>query len=269
MIYDLIAKTINNYLGEGDYYVSYANNHDQNWNDILPSVQDEIKHCVLRVDSGQTTQIGGQTIRTEQLRLIVAIPEARDVFNQAVVNLRSMLNGLNNTTLNDTEENVTALLTFGEYHDAQSQTINGCIWWIAEVTFIANFYDGVYDYVDSKVEIKIPYHQSTAFVKMTGVIAIRFATMKNYDANVYDGNPLSIGTVNSISKTLQIDCVYLKNDNLMTYLLTNEDDIDLVLEVKYYNGLKTRTMNMQIASISENIITGDILKATITFTIAQ
>ena len=104
---------------------------------------------------------------------------------------------------------------------------------------------------------------------MTGVIAIKFATMKNYDANVYDGNPLSIGTVNSISKILQIDCVYLKNDNLMTYLLTNEDDIDLVLEVKYYNGLKTRTMNMQIASISENIINGDILKATITFTISQ
>ena len=99
MIYNLITETINDYLG-GDYVLEYANNHDVNWNTILPESQDKIKYGVLRVDSGTTQQIGGNTIRTEQLRLIVAIPEDREIFNAAVVNLRTMLNGLNNGNWN-------------------------------------------------------------------------------------------------------------------------------------------------------------------------
>ena len=269
MIYELIAKQIENYLG-GDYLVSYANNHDTNWNEILPDAQDEMKHCVLRVDSGSTTQVGGQTVRTEQLRLIVAIPEQRDIFNKAVTNLRSMLNALNNTTITDSEENITALLYFGEYHDAQSQTVNGNIWWIAEVVFIANFYDGVYDSNDTKIEIQMPITSNNVttntYIQLGGIINIKFLIQKTFDNNVYNGSAVAHPTINSISMTLQVDLVYLKNNDLINYLLTNEETLDLMLPIKYYNGIKTRSFNADISSIAETTITGDILKATITFT---
>ena len=270
MIYDLIAKLLNNYLGEGDYLISYANNHDLDWKAMLPEVESELKYGVLRVDSGTTQQIGGRTIRTEQLRLIVAIPEERDIFNEAVAKLRSMLDGLNNSTLNDAEDGLTANLFFGEYHDAACQTVNGNRWWIAEVTFAANFFDGVYDFNNTKVEIEMPVTiegvTSNAYVELSGLIQKTFSIQKQYDPNVYNGNAFNKPSVNSISKTLQVDVVYLKNNALIGYLLDNEENINLALNVKYTNGIKTRTLSCDIASITETTITGDILKATIVFT---
>lgn len=274
MIYDLITTLINNYLGDGDYIIKYANNHDVDWKSILPTAQNEIKYGVLRVDSGTTQQLGGRTIRTEQLRLIVAIPEEREIFNAAVTNLRSMLDGLNNTTINDPSDNITANLFFGEYHDAACQTVNGNRWWVAEVTFAANFFDGVYDFNNTKVEIKIPVEVTEddvtstimAFVEMAGIISKSYTIQKQYDQNVYNGNPLSRPSANSIAKSLQIDLVYLKNNDLINYLLEVEEEINQTLEIKYTNGIKTRTFNCEIASITETTITGDILKATIVFT---
>ena len=274
MIYDLITTLINNYLGEGDYIIKYANNHDVDWKNILPTAQNEIKYGVLRVDSGTTQQIGGRTIRTEQLRLIVAIPEERTIFNEAVANLRSMLVGLNNTTISDPSEDKVANIFFGEYHDATSQIVNGNKWWVSEVTFVANFYDGVYDFNNTKVEIKIPVEVTEddvtttiqAFVEMAGIISKSYTMQKQFDQNVYNGNPLSRPSVNSIAKSLQIDLVYLKNNDLINYLLEVEEEINQTLEIKYTNGIKTRTFNCEIASITETTITGDILKATIVFT---
>ena len=53
----------------------------------------------------------------------------------------------------------------------------------------------------------------------------------------------------------------------MTSLLSNEDDITKKFSIIYSNTLKTRTMSMVLASISETYITGDILKAQLTFTL--
>ena len=274
MIYNLITTLINNYLGDGDYIINYANNHDVDWKSVLPDAQNEIKYGVLRVDSGTTQQIGGRTIRTEQLRLIVAIPENREIFNGAVTNLRTMLDGLNNTTLNDPSEDITANLFFGEYHDAASQIVNGNRWWIAEVTFAANFFDGVYDFNNTKIEIKIPVEVTEnevtstimAFVEMAGIISKSYTMQKQYDQNVFNGNPLNKPSANSISRSLQIDLVYIKNNALINYLLEVEEEINQTLEIKYTNGIKTRTFNGEIASITETTITGDVLKATIVFT---
>ena len=49
MIYNLIAEQINNFL-EGDFVISYSNNHDFKWEEVLKEVQDKIKYGVLRVD---------------------------------------------------------------------------------------------------------------------------------------------------------------------------------------------------------------------------
>ena len=268
MIYDLITKFINNYLGDGDYVLDYANNHDFKWEKVLPEAQNELKYGVLRVDSGTTQQIGGRTIRTEQLRLIVAIPEQNEIFKPAVANLRSMLDGLNNTTVEDDEDNITALLLFGEYHDASCQTINGNKWWVSEVTFIANFYDGVYDSNDTKVEIEIPLTidnvTTNTYLELGGIISTNYTMQKTYDPNVYNGNPNNIPSVNSKSKSLQITLIYLKNNALVNYLVEHEEDLDLALPTKYTNGVKTRTMTCDISSVTENVVTGDILKATIT-----
>lgn len=264
MIYDLIAKTLNNYLG-GDYLIEYANNHDTNWDAILPEAQEKIKYGVLRVDSGTTQQIGGQTIRTEQLRLIVAIPEDRDIFNEAVANLRSILDALNNTTITDTEEDTTALLNFGNYNDAQSQTVNGQKWWVAEVVFIANFYNSVCDYTNTKVTIKLT--STGNYIEMKGIMQVQYQCQKTFDGIVFNQAPLQKGFVNGLQKTLQVNCVYLANDNVIFNILNTEENIDKRYDLTYSNGILQRTLdNAVVASITETTVTGDIVKAQITFT---
>lgn len=258
MIYQKITETINDTLGY-DFVLSYANNHDFQWENVLPQEQDKIKYGCLRVDSGTTQQIGSQAVRIEQLRLLVAIPEDRDIFNEAISNIRATMNALNGSEVSDSGDSITAKLYFGEYHDATCHTVNGCKWWIAEVTFLANFYDSFIASNDASISID--------GVDLNGILGATFINEKTFDGNVYNGSPNTLGTVNGIKKTLQVSVVYIKNDTLMTSLLSNEDDITKKFSIIYSNTLATRTMSMVLASISETYITGDILKAQLTFTL--
>lgn len=258
MIYQKITETINDTLGY-DFVLSYANNHDFQWENVLPQEQDKIKYGCLRVDSGTTQQIGSQAVRIEQLRLLVAIPEDRAIFNEAISNIRATMNALNGYEVNDGGDSVTAKLYFGEYHDATCHTVNGCKWWIAEVTFLANFYDSFVASNDVSISID--------GVDLNGILGATFINEKTFDGNVYNGSPNTVGTVNGIKKTLQVSVVYIKDDTLMSSLLTNEDDLTKKYTIIYSNTLKTRTMSMVLASISETYITGDILKAQLTFTL--
>ena len=260
MIYNQIVNAIENYLG-GDYMLEYANNHDIDWAKMLPEAQEETKFGVLRVDSGTTTQVGGQAIRTEQLRLIVAIPENRQIFNEAVANLRSMLTALNQQLITDSEENVSALLTFGEYHDASCTTVNSNRWWISEVTFIANFYNAVSDFQNTYVSLE----QNNEYKKIEGVINVKYGKVKNYDPNIYVANPSIEPSLNSVQETIQIDLVYLSNDTLMDSIIS-ETNNEATYNLKYTNNKFSRYLTCYLTSISESTITGDILRATMTFT---
>lgn len=268
MIYNQIVNAIQNFLG-GDYYLEYANNHDIDWAKMLPEAQEETKFGVLRVDSGTTTQVGGQAIRTEQLRLIVAIPEDREIFNQAVVNLRSMLTGLNQQQITDSEENVTALLTFGEYHDASCQTVNSNRWWISEVTFIANFYNSVSDfqnvYVSLETAVTVNGVTSNVYSRIDGVINVKYGKVKNYDPNIYVANPSIVPSLNSVQETIQIDLVYISSYTLLDSIIS-ETNNEATYNLKYTNNKFSRYLTCYLTSISESTITGDILRATMTFT---
>ena len=136
-IVEKITKELNKYLGDG-FVLSYANNLDMDWEKIVPKAQEKTAYGVLKVDSGTTTQLADQTITVEQLTLKVAIPGKREIFDEDVANLRSMKQGLNNYVVFD--DDVNALLLFGEYQDSQQQLVNGNYWWIASVVFSANFH---------------------------------------------------------------------------------------------------------------------------------
>lgn len=269
MIYNLIAEQLNNFLG-GDFVISYSNNHDFKWEEVLKEAQDKIKYGVLRVDSGTTQQVGGQQVRTEQMRLSVAIPEERDVFNDAVGRLRGLIYGMNNFACNDAVDNITAILYFGEYQDAHSVVVNGQKWWIANVVFIANFYDGVIDSND----VSITFGTGTSAKELKGIMQATFTLEKTVDGYVYNNsNGIQRNSVNGIQKTLTANIIYLKNDILIhdgtnhTGLLDNEDSLTTTYTIVYNNGIKSRTLSdMMLTSVNELVVTGDILKATLVFT---
>lgn len=264
MIYQKIAETIEGVLG-GDYLVSYSNNHDTNWSEILKEAKDKIKYCVLRVDSGTTTQVSDRAVRVEQLRLMVAIPEARDIFNKAVQELRGLLVALNGQTI--TDSTITALLYAGDYHDAQGTTVNGTRWWVAEVTFLANFYEGIYDSKDVSVSfLKIG---DTTTYDIEGIISVNYSFNRVVDSFVYASsgypNMEQKNVVNSYTKQLTVSVIYLADKSFLTQLLSDED-IEREYTITYVNGAKTRTLNnMILANINENIISGDLVKGTFTF----
>ena len=280
MIYQKITEAINSELG-GDYVIEYANNHNVDWTKILPNVQNELKYGIVRVDSGQTLQAGDMPVRVEQLRLIVAIPEERDIFNQAVNDLRVLLNsvsndqnpnndGMNNTTVQDDDTNTIAQIFMNEYHDATSQTVNGNKWWIAEVTFTINLFDSIVSSADTSISI--------GGTTLKGIIQATYINEKTVDGYVYNNAPLQKNSVNGVRKQLTITLIYLKNDDIFHHvnssnvadgILDTEDDITKRYTIVYNNGLISRTMTMYLASVSETMITADTVKATISFAIAE
>lgn len=271
MIYDKIAQTMQDALG-GDYLINYANNHDTNWDEILPEVEDQLKYGVLRVDSGTTTQAGGQTIRVEQIRLIVAIPEDRKIFTEAVNNLRGLLVALNGQTITDnmgtstdTTDDVTVIMYGGDYHDASSQIVNGNRWWIAEVTFLSNFFQALYD--SEGVSVSLLKTGETTTYEIEGIMSVNYQMNRPMDGFVFNGaNAIQKNFTSAIQQQLTINVVYLKNKSYLGKILDNETSLTASYTLTYQTGAKTRTLsNMILANLNENTVMGDIVKATITF----
>ena len=262
MIYEKITEKINDILG-GDFVLSYSNNYDVDWNKILPEAQNELKYGVVRVDSGTTQQVGGQTIRVEQVSLKVAIPEKRDIFDEAVAKLRALSfdnpNGINRMPVADTNE--TALLYYGGYQDANSATIKGQDWWLATVTFIVNIYDGIINSEDTEIKI--------GGTLLKGVIDSNYTLDKTLDGFVFNGNNVQQNTINGIRKVLTINLVYLKNDTLIhdatnhTGILDKEEDLTATYTISYNNGVITRSLtNMGLVNLNEKNVTGNVMLAT-------
>lgn len=274
MIYQKIVEKLNDILG-GDYDLSYANNHDTNWASILPEAEDKIKYGVLRVDSGTTTQVSNTTIRVEQLRLMVAIPEDREIFNEAVNKLRSLLEDINDLTISedisntpsDATDDLIALLYSGAYNDAQASIVNGNRWWIAEVTFLANFYNGIYN--STNTSLTLLKSGDTTTYEISGLLSVNYSMNKVMDSNVYAGSGKEQkNAVMSITKQITFTTAYM-NKTYLDKILDNEDE-DTKYTITYNNGKKTRTLsNMILANINESIIIGDIVKGTFTFIVGE
>ena len=295
MIYQKITEKLEYALNElgghyegSQYLLEYANNHNVDWEMILPNTESSTVYGVVRVDSGQTLQAGDMPIRVEQLRLIVAIPEEREIFDKAVLCLRSLLTDFNNQLIEDDQEisdnvvdsdndiqevnYVSAQVFMNEYHDAQSQTVNGNRWWIAEVTFTINLFNSIVSSDDTSITIGSD--------KLKGIISATYINEKTVDGYVYNNVPTQKNSVNGIRKQLTIQLIYLKGDpifhredpqnqNHYIGLLDLEDNISKTYTIVYNNGVISRTMTMYLASVSETIITADTVKATIAFAIAD
>lgn len=273
MIYQKIAEKLQDILG-GDYEISYANNHDTNWASILPDAEGQIKYGVLRVDSGTTTQVSNTTVRVEQLRLMVAIPEDRDIFNNAVGKLRALLEYINHLVISDDldtpeylADDDTAMLYGGAYNDAQASVVNGNRWWIAEVTFLANYYNGIYNSVSTS--LKILKSDETTTYDIYGLLSVNYSLNKTMDSNVYAGNGKEQkSSVMSITKQITFTVAYM-NKTYLDKIIDNEE-LDTKYTITYNNGKKTRTLsNMILANVNESIIIGDIVKGTFTFIVGE
>ena len=254
MIYDAIVREINNYLGE-EYVLKYANNHDLDWSSILPEKQEELVYGILRVDSATTTQLGDGTIRNEQLRLTLAIPEKREIFNATCSNIKGLLQQMNGYVCYDTDGAVQ--LFFGEDVDAEGTIINGHRWWMKNIIFSASFYENIITATDREITVDGN--------PIKGIISTNFLREVSVDGVVFNGTALQKGFSNSYKKQLQVEAVFVKNDPVITSLLQNEDNIFKTYTVVYNNGFKTRTMTCTLVTLNENIITGNFLRATLVF----
>lgn len=253
MIYEKIATTLNNYLGE-EFLINYANNHDTEWDKILPDVVEETAYGVLRVDSGRTLQVGGMPVKSEQLTLSVAIPAANNIFSRDVGKLRTMITGLNNEIVYD--DDVSAMLLFGEYQDANQIIVNGNYWWIASVIFTSNFYENLY--VSSDVVVKV---NNTA---IQGIISVNYSREFVMDSMVMLNDLIPANKVNNKKKTLNIQCVCLKSDTLIQTLFSNEDSITSYTII-YNDGIVNRSFSALLGVINEQAIMGDIIKVNLIF----
>lgn len=265
MIYDNITEVVNQYLGD-DFVLKYDNNHDLDWTMIVPNIQEKISYGVLSVDSGSTQQVSSQPIRVEQLRLVVAIPEDRAIFNAAINKLKAMLKDLNNTIVSDTESSAKCMLLFGEYQDSASYTVNGVRWWVSNVVFSATFYESfaLAQDIEISVQTGTDLQSQPVFTTLTGILSANYLCEKAIDQSVANNNMIPYNFVNSIKRNLIVNLVCLKTDTLIQSFMTNEANIT-TYTIKYNNQIVTRTMNCILANLNENNVIGDVIKVQLTF----
>lgn len=253
MIYEKIAKKLNDFLGE-TFSISYANNLDYEWDKILPNLVETTAYGVLKVDSGRTLQVGGQQVRSEQMTLSVAIPATREIFDTDVATLRTMITSLNNEIVYD--DDISAMLLFGEYQDANQILVNGNFWWIASVIFSGNFYENLY--VSSDISVKVNN------TEVKGIISANYSREFVVDSLVMLNSLVPANKVNNKKKTLKLDCICLKNDTLISNLMDNEDSI-ITYSITYDNGIIARSFSALLGVVNEFAVMGDVIKVTLIF----
>lgn len=253
LIYELIANRFQTALG-GDFLLDYNTNIDENWYDNLK--EDELTHCVLRLDSGETQYIGDLTLKVETMHISFAVPNVpKESWKKAVEKIEEVRATLNNTLV-QTGENAFCKILMLQRTDGQLDRINGVDWILTDLYFQVQEFHSLYTSDDREIQI--------GGVKLIGIIHSIYDYNKSLDSYVKGSNVGATNRVNSAQRTLTIDLVP-SDDNSTLKTIHENEETNTTYSVTYKNGYTTRTFNALMVHLTEDVITGDIIKNQITF----
>ncbi len=276
LLYDKIIEVLQELL-PANFMLSYNNNLDTNWAEILPEVEDEIIHGVLRVDSGSNDYVGTQTIKTENMRITFVIPNKVDVFKQAIEDIESLkdtFNDYNITVSTRTEDHdnnqltpaveiptIARILVDGRSSGA-IERINGIDWVLTDLYFQTQIFEDLLTSDSYTIEIKVNNTYKELDVPIADVV---YDYASNMEAKILGVGqvPTNIGTGNQ--KQLIITVIPQPNKPVYKAIIEKEDDADYKWSIKYNNGIITRTFDAKLVGINEHVPTGGTYGVTIKF----
>lgn len=276
LLYDKIIEVLQELL-PANFMLSYNNNLDTNWAEILPEVEDETIHGVLRVDSGSNDYVGTQTIKTENMRITFVIPNKVDVFKQAIEDIESLKDTFNDysitvsTRTEDHDNNqstpaveiptIARILVDGRSSGA-IERINGIDWVLTDLYFQTQIFEDLLTSDSYTIEIKVNNTYKELDVPIADVV---YDYASNMEAKILGVGqvPTNIGTGNQ--KQLIITVIPQPNKLVYKAIIQKEDDADYKWSIKYNNGIITRTFDAKLVGINEHVPTGGTYGVTLKF----
>jgi len=250
--YDEITKAFQRALGNR-FILDYNNNLDENWKDNLH--EDEFVHCVLRLDSGRTQYIGDTTLKIETMHIEFAIPKVKDIFEEAIGKIEEVRTVLNNNLIQIGESDFCKIL-MQQRTDGIIERVNAVDWIFTDLYFETQEFHSLFTSDDRKIKIDN--------VELKGILRAVYDLNKSVDSYCKGSNTQATNKINSIQKQLTIDLVP-SDDNTALATIHNEEDLDKTYSITYIDGYKTRTFNALMVHLTEESLTGDIIKNQITF----
>ena len=282
LLYDKIIEVLQELL-PANFMLTYNNNLDTNWAEILPEVEDETVHGVLRVDSGSNDYVGTQTIKTENMRITFVIPNKVDVFKPAVEAIELLKNNYGQGGINDcsitistrTEDpdnnaetdnsvsipTIARILVDGRSSGA-IERINSVDWITTDLYFQVQIYEDLLTSDSYTIEVKINNSYKELDVPIADVV---YDYASNMEAKILGVGqvPTNIGTGNQ--KQLIITVIPQPNKPVYKAIIEKEDDADYKWSIKYNNGIITRTFDAKLVGINEHVPTGGTYGVTLKF----
>lgn len=263
-LYETLCFEFNNALG-GNYLLSYNNNENTDWENILKNVQDDLIHAVLTISGGEVGNLNGYVVETKQAMLNFAIPTEK--LNEAIPNIEAVFTNYH-TNLNDKvivfEEDGTEYYVQISYNyrtDASGlNTFNGVTYSLVSVylTFL------ITDSLVFSNEVVITIDGT----ELKGVFSFTPSTKHTFESTVYLG---AGGAVNnyctSINTAYTIGFVFIKGNSLHAKLLSERtSDYSYSVSVtytgiEYNNNDITDSFTMRVQDMTLTINAGDTVKA--------
>lgn len=267
MIYDNICKFLEENLGEGNYIIKYNNNKDFDWKSLITDdyvVSEEEKRpilAVLRVDNVDVTYLGDTRLNNEQISVTFAIPNNIKVVQRETLNLNT-LRALDGSVVAGDTNSQAARLMFGSCGDGDfvSADFNNVEVDVVLKTMLITA--SVYDNLVSSDDISVTIDSQPILAKVNVTYGLR----KSIEGRVYNNtaDATTDGTVTQINDELNIVCMAIFNNTLLSTLMTDERT-KKNYTIVYDNGIKERTLTLQLQGITEATNTGGFLQVTLSF----
>lgn len=249
--YDFLADQFSQGLGY-EYDIKYYENSQPKWENILLG---NMIHGNMLINGGNTIKTGGSLVDTKQLGITFLIPIDLETFSKATQTIDDYFN----SQIGNMHEFEGDLIAIASYYrtDASKSTVNGTDYALVTIYCTVIFYDNAVLSYETSIKIND--------ADLTGVLNAVYSNQHSTDGSVFGlSSPEQKNYLNGIVKSLTIDLVLRRNDQLHLDIMSN-DSTDKEYTIKYFNGFITRTFNMTILKLDELVPTGDIIKAQVVF----
>jgi len=263
-LYETLCFEFNNALG-GDYLLSYNNNENTDWENILKNVQDDLIHAVLTISGGEVGNLNGYVVETKQAMLNFAIPTEK--LNKAIPTIEAVFTeyhtDLTKKVITYEEDGVEYYIQISYNYRTDASGLN---------TFNGVTYSLVSVYLTFLITDSLVFSNDVVITiganELKGVFSFIPSTKHTFESTVYLG---AGGAVNnyctSINTAYTIGFVFIKGNALHAQLLSERTSDSSYSVSVTYTGIEhnnndiTETFTMRVQDMTLTINAGDTVKA--------
>ena len=267
LIYDQISKWLEDNLTSDNlsYTVVYNNNNmdrEGEKEEALKSLNENYPISgVLRVDNSETQNAGGIQSRLEHCHVSFVMENKTSIVNEVSAALNMLCNNesYNNIEFVYDSKNSCQVKFYYRSDGAQFDITIGKE--TKEVIAMELFFDlFIYGTMVSSVDRVFKINGKD----LIGITNTTYVLNKTMEGATYGTDPQQKGDLTNKAHSIKVDLFVLMDNPVLKKLLSEEED-SLNYTIVYGNGIKTRSLKMQIQNVTEICATGGVFNGSISF----